>query len=149
MYIPDEDHVMRYVSYNRLEKDEDGNPTGDFLPQAFELRKGEKGLSVNWLEYFKGPRNKKIESSVRKFRETISVGKTSAFGISNVKKILDICVEYGANKVRVLLEEEDDNKSHSVIVRLPQDDEDLCESLAVHAFVECVFNLDIKYLGSE
>jgi len=144
MYIPDNDHVMRHVSYKRLLKDDDGSPIGGFFPEAFELKEEEKGLSVNWLEYFKGTHQENIESSVRKFRETRDVKKSSGFGIALVKKIQSICSEHGADKVRVVLDEEDNNKSHSSIIRLPRDNLDLLQSLAVSCFVDCVFDSEFK-----
>jgi hypothetical protein len=55
--LPDEDHVMRYVSWARLRRDEDDNILG-FLGAAFQLRPDEESLSVNWLEYFDGDRCK-------------------------------------------------------------------------------------------
>ena len=56
MDIPDKDHVIRHIPYNRLLKDADGNiidkngmPYG-ILPQAFELReKDNKKLLVRIL----------------------------------------------------------------------------------------------------
>jgi len=144
MYIPDKDHVMRHVSYKRLLKDEDGNAIGGFLPQAFELKEGEKGLSVNWLEYFGDTYQENIEASARKFRDTRDVRKSSAFGIGIVKNIQDVCAKHGANKVRVVLDEEDDNKSHSIIIRLPRNDLDLLQSLAVTSFTDCVFDSEIQ-----
>lgn len=143
MYLPDDNHVMRHAPYKKLLKDEDGNAIGGFFPEAFELRENENGLSVNWLEYFAGTHQENIEASVRKFREIRSIGKTSAFGISSVDDIQKISSEYGANKVRVVLEEEDDNMSHSVIIRLPRDNIGLRQALAVSAFVGCVFDSDI------
>ncbi len=139
MNLPDEDHVMRHVSFKRLMKDENGNPIG-FLPEAFKLKEKEKGLSVNWLEYFKGSHQLKIEASVNKFRETRDIKKSSAFGIAVVKIVQDVCDKLGATKVRIVLDEQSDNKSHSIIIRLPKDDLALCESLAVTAFIDCVYD---------
>jgi len=51
--LPDEDHVMRFVPWGRLRKDEDDNVLG-FLGDAFKLKPNEDHLSVNWLEYFGG-----------------------------------------------------------------------------------------------
>jgi hypothetical protein len=51
--LPDEDHVVRYVPWGRLRRDEDENVLG-FLPQAFQLRQEEDYLSVNWLQYYDG-----------------------------------------------------------------------------------------------
>lgn len=145
MYLPDDDHVMRHVPYKKLLKDEDGTPIGGFLPQAFELREDENGLSVNWLEYFECTHQDNIEASVQKFRDTRSIGKTSAFGISSVGRIQDVCADHNEDKVRVLLDEIEENKSHSIIIRLPRDNMDLFESLAVSSFTDCVFDSAIKY----
>lgn len=138
MYIPDKDHVMRHVSYKRLLKDEEGKPIGGFLPEAFELKEGDKGLSVNWLEYFKGTHQENIEASIRKFRAIRDIKKSSAFGISITKKIQDVCDKRGANKVRIVLDELDNNKSHSLIIHFPQNNFALSQSLAVEAFVDFV-----------
>lgn len=143
MYLPDEDHVMRHVSNKRLLRDENGNAIGGFLPQAFELRDEEDGLSVNWLEYFNGSHQQNIEASIQTFRTTRRIGKTSAFGISAVKKIQDVCAEHGANKVRVVSRPSKKNKSHSTIIRIPRDNLDLSQSLAVNAFTVCIFDSDI------
>ena len=139
--LPDEDHVMRYVSWNRLRRNEDGNVIG-ILAQAFELRLGEQSLSVNWLEYFDGDRENKIRESVRTFRNTRDVGKKSAFGIANVEKIKRTCSANGA-QVRVVYDPEDNNKAHSAVRRFPRDDLSLLEALAAEAFSELVHNFEI------
>lgn len=145
MYLPDEDRVMRHVSSKRLFRDEDGNATGGFLPQAFALREEENGLSVNWLEYFNGTHQQNIVASVRKFRKVRDIRKSSAFGISIVKTIQDVCADHDANKVRVVSSPSAKNKSHSTIIRIPRDNMELFESLAVDAFTVCVFDSDVKY----
>jgi hypothetical protein len=138
MNLPDEDHVMRYVPWGRLRKDQDDNVLG-FLGDAFKLRPTEDHLSVNWLEYFDGDRNAKIRASVRVFRKTMDVGGKSAFGIGNVAKIKSVCRAYSAT-VRIVYEPRDDNGSHSGIRRLPRDDFTLLEALAADAFVELIHN---------
>jgi hypothetical protein len=139
--LPDEDHVMRYVSWARLRRDEDDNVLG-FLGEACQLRPNEESLSVNWLEYFDGDRDTKIRMSVNIFRQTITVRTKSAFGIGNVAKIKEICRASGAS-ARVVYEPTDNNPSHSAIRRLPRDDLSLLEALAADAFVELVQNTAI------
>lgn len=139
--LPDEHHVMRYVSWNRLRKDENDNVLG-FLGEAFQLKQNEESLSVNWLEYFDRDRDTKIRMSVETFRQTITVGKKSAFGIANVSKIKEICRAYGTN-VRIVYEPTDNNPSHSAIRRLPRDDLSLLDALAADVFVELVQNAAI------
>jgi hypothetical protein len=72
--LPDEDHVIRYVPWGRLRKDEDDNVLG-FLPQAFQLRPEEDYLSVNWVEYHDGDRESQIRLSVWDMRD--SFGKAT------------------------------------------------------------------------
>jgi hypothetical protein len=141
--LPDDHHVMRFVPWNRLLRDDVDNVIG-FLPQAFALRPGEESLSVNWLEYFGGDRITNIRDSVLKFRGTYKVGKKSAFGIANVKKIGDTCSATAGVKVRVVYEPSRKNPAHSGIRRLPRDDLTLLDALAVDAFSELVKNSDVK-----
>jgi hypothetical protein len=139
--LPDEDHVMRYVPWGKLRKDEDDNVLG-FLGEAFRRRPDEEALSVNWLEYFEGEREAKIEASAKTFRTTLKVGPKSAFGIGNVARIKEVCRARGAS-VRIVYEPQDKNKSHSGIRRLPRDDDILLDTLAADAFLELKHNADI------
>lgn len=141
MHLPDEDHVMRYVPWARLRKDENENVLG-FLWQAFELRPDEEELSVNWLEYFDGDRDHRIRESVKLLRATRNVGAKSAYGIGNVEKIKLTCSESGA-QVRIVYAPENGNPAHSVIRRLPRDDSGLLEALATDVFVDLVCNASI------
>ena len=70
--LPNDDHVMRHVSWTRLRKDEDDNILG-FLPDAFQRNENHLSLSVNWLEYFEGERQSQIEACVKMFRKTITL----------------------------------------------------------------------------
>jgi hypothetical protein len=139
--LPDEDHVMRYVPWGKLRKDGDDNILG-FLGEAFKLKPEEDALSVNWLEYFEGDRDAKIQASVRTFRSTLTVGTKSAFGIGNVGKIKGVCRSRSAN-VRIVYEPTDNNKSHSGIRRLPRDDTILLDALAADGFAELIHNAAI------
>ena len=62
--LPDADHVMRYVSKNRLRRDGSDNVIG-VLPQAFEMRATEDALSVSWIDYFTGDKAAKIKQAVQ------------------------------------------------------------------------------------
>ncbi len=44
--LPDDAHIVRYISPSRV--DENGIVNG----KAFRLRSNEKGLSINWLDFF-------------------------------------------------------------------------------------------------
>ncbi len=139
--LPNEDHVMRYVPWTKLRKDENDNVLG-FLGEAFKLKLDEPYLSVNWLEHFDGEREVKIQASVKTFRSTLKVGTKSTFGIGNVGRIKEICRARDAN-VRVVHEPEENNQSHSAIRRLPRDDVMLLDALAADAFLELIHNAAI------
>ena len=136
--LPDEDEVMRHVSWARLKKDENLNVYG-FLPSAFD---DPQGCSVNWLQYFEGDRETKITRSVEMFRATRNVRPKHAFGIAAVKKIKDVCDEFGVS-VKVVYLPEDSNKSHAEIQRIPSESFELLATLADEAFVTLVKNADI------
>ena len=141
--LPDDDHVMRYVPWGKLRRDGDDNDNVlGFLGTAFKLKPDEDSLSVNWLEYFEGDRDAKIQASVRTFRSTLTVGTKSAFGIGNVRKVKEVCRSRGAN-VRIVYEPTDNNKSHSGIRRFPRDDTILLDALATDAFAELIHNTAI------
>lgn len=143
--LPDESHVMRYVSRSKLLTDEDGTVLG-FLSEAFKLRPSESTLSVNWLEYFSGDRQSQIIEAVRLFRNTMDVKPKSAFGVGNVGKIRETCNASGY-KVRIVYDPEQDNPSHAVIKNLPRDELSLLEALAADVFVELIRNADIPQLS--
>jgi len=139
--LPDEDHVMRYVPWTKLRRDENEHVIG-FLPQAFELREEEQSLSLNWLEYFSGDRNQRIRESVNMFRGIRKVGAKSAYGIGNVRHIKEVCDSNGA-RVRIVYEPDRENRAHSEIRRLPRDDLGLLDALATQAFVELVRDAEV------
>lgn len=146
--LPDQDHVMRYVPWTKLRRDEDENVVG-FLPEAFQLRLDaetcsiEEYLSVNWIEYQNGAWVNRIRASVRAIRGARrSVGGKSAYAIGNVGKIKEVCVSNGI-KVRVVHEPENNNPAHSAIRRLPRDDLSLLAALADDVFTDIVRNADV------
>lgn len=61
----DTDHVVRYVKSRDILED------GHLNCSAFQLRPGESGLSVNWIEYFK---NLNKPEQIREVRRLIRLG---------------------------------------------------------------------------
>ena len=147
--LPDEDHIIRYVPWGRLRKDEYDNVIG-FLPQAFEQRDGETYLSVNWLEYHDGDREGQIRLSVWAMRGSFDrpLGAKSAFAIGNVGKVKQTCQTAG-RRVRIVHQPEPDNLGHAAIRQLARDDINLLDALAADAFVDSVNNSDIPPKLSE
>lgn len=140
--LPNDDHVIRYVPWGRLRRDEDDNVLG-FLPQAFQSRPDEPYLSVNWLEYYEGDRDTQLRASLWAMRDSFGVGAKSAFAIGNVGKVKGICRDAGS-PVRIVHEpDEPKNPGHSGIRRLPRDEFSLLAALADDAFSERVNNSDV------
>lgn len=141
--LPDEDHVMRYVPWARLRRDENENVVG-ILPQAFQLRDGEKYLSVNWVEYHPGDWQAQLRASVWAIRRSFErgIGRKSGFGIGQIAQIKSTSIAHGA-RVRIVHEPEEGNPAHSAIRRLPRDDLNLLAALADEVFVDFVRNADM------
>lgn len=140
--LPDEHHVIRHVPWTKLRKDEDENVIG-FLPQAFELRPDETYLSVNWLEYFDGDQQQRIQEAVRAYRKNAHVRKKAVFGVANVGKVKEICHSTGATAVRIVYAPTIDHPSHAAITNTPRDDLALLDAMALDAFVEAVRNANV------
>jgi hypothetical protein len=139
--LPPEDHIIRYVPFGKLRKDEDDNVLG-LLAEAFRRRPGEKYLSSTWLEYFEGNREQQLCLAVQTIRSSLSVGKKSGFAIGNVQKLSLVCAERN-HKIRIVHEPEDDNAAHVAVRRIPSDDEGLLELLAAEMWAELVLNTDV------
>lgn len=142
MQLPDEDHVLRHASYKRLNRDCEGKILG-LLPQAFALRPKDKGLSVNWLEYFDGDQHFQIKESIRELKSVQDIRKSSAFGVAKVSSVKNICIN---NKLTVKIVYTPRNKilSHSEIRQLPMDDLLIQEALAYEAFTKLIPNSEIE-----
>ena len=144
--LPPDDHLVRYVPWGRLLKDENDNVIG-ILGEAFRRRPDENALSATWLEYFSGSRQKQVTSSVRAIRASRSVGGKSGFAVGNVIAISKACAQRN-QKVRIIHEPIKDNKAHASVRRIPRDDLELLEILATEAWAELVLNSSIPE-GSE
>ncbi len=139
--LSDHDNVIRHVPWSKLRRDENDNVLG-FLPQAFELRFGEKSLSVNWLEIFDGDRNAMVRQAIHELRSAKNIGNKSAFGIGNVGNIKTVCKTNGAT-VKIVYAPTHGISSHSEIRDMPSSDLLILEALASDAFTELIHNSDI------
>lgn len=75
--LPDEDHVVRYAGGSLVHED------GEVDGSAFLLRDAELGLSVNWLEYYRGLTKPQQMNEVRRAFQP-SRGPTARFAQLNV-----------------------------------------------------------------
>jgi hypothetical protein len=144
-YLPPEDHVVRYVPWARLRKDEDGNVIG-VLGAAFQLRADEEYLSATWAEYFAGPTHAdRVAEAVRAVRASkMNVTARSGFATGNVNLIKETCLaDKGKHKIRIIHEPEDDNKAHTALRGWPRDNDDLLNLLADEAWSSFVLNKNI------
>jgi hypothetical protein len=108
---------------------------GDFIePAAFRLREEngqfEKGLSVNWLEYFQTPTPQDAIAPLRDI--LISKGRTvggqSKFALLNVGAAKDAAVKY--IPVAIVLAEEPNDPSHSLVKGYEAYNDQVAEELA-------------------
>lgn len=137
--LPLHDHVMRYVSWNKLRKNENDEVIG-ILGEAFKMRDSDKSLSTTWLEYFLGSREEQITAAVRAVRASkLEVKPKSGFAIGEVGAIQADCAALNY-KVRIFHEPEDDNEAHAAVRSLPRDDMELLERLATGAWADWILN---------
>jgi hypothetical protein len=144
-YLPPEHHVVTYVPWSRLRKDEEDNVIG-VLGAAFRLRKDEEYLSATWVEFFKVPSHGGcIAAAAKVIRGSeVKVTTRSGFAIGNVGRIKDICLADKQNhKIRVIHEPEDDNEAHTALRGWPHDNDPLLDLIAEDAWSETVLNIDI------
>lgn len=117
--ISDNHHVSRYVGASNVE---DGQIDG----LAFQLRKNDNFLSVNWLEFF-DLKDKKAE--IQKIREAFAdkgrgVGTKAKFVVLNVGEMREyVQQESDDNRILSVLHDPQDNDlSHSGIYNMRHDD---------------------------
>jgi hypothetical protein len=143
-YLPDEHHVVRYVPWARLRKDEDDNVIG-VLGAAFRMRESEEYLSATWAEFCGGGHPECITSAVKIIRASnLQVTARSGFAVGNVGRVKTVCLsDQRRHRIRVIHEAEDDNLAHAALRGWPRDNEPLLDLLAEDAWSDIVLNKDI------
>lgn len=137
-----DNHVVRYVPFGKLRRDENDIPVG-VLWTAFKLRNNEPYLSTTWLEYFAGSKSEQITGAIRAVRASrLGVTPKSGFAIGRVGAIAATCAERN-HRIRIVHEPEDDNKAHAAVRRMPRDDDELLELLAAEKWSELILNANI------
>lgn len=130
--LPDTDHVVRYVKSRDLLED------GNLNCSAFQLRPGESGLSVNWIEYFKNLT--KLEQ-IHEIRGLIRLsmrpsGRLAELNVGQTRRHVD----YALGFVHSPLPAEDvyaADPSHSEVIGLPAGDSAEAELIG-DMIAECV-----------
>jgi len=143
-YLPLEDHVIRYVPWARLRKDEHDNVVG-VLGVAFKLRKDEEYLSATWVEFFQGAHGERVAAAVKIIRASeIKVKPRSGFAVGNVGRVKEVCLaDKEKHKIRIIHEPADDNEAHTALRGWPRENDPLLELIAEDVWSETVLNSDI------
>lgn len=134
--LPDGDHVMRRVSYQLQERDtNDDSIVLGLLPGAFELRELDNGgLSVTWLEYFRGTHAANISDSIAAISNCMRGSqKRAVFATASVGE-LKAASKKKLTGVRVIYDPTSCNKGHAAVRRLPPEDIEMLDTLAVDTF---------------
>lgn len=145
--IPDEDHVVRYVPYSRQARDADDNLVGNgLLWSALQQRETEASVSVNWLEYHDPAGELSKAERLKLVRDDLAavypIRPKGLMAIGNVGEIKSVCAD-AKSPVRVTHEPSGKNLSHAGIRRLPTEQDDLLETLAVEVFADTVLAAEV------
>lgn len=143
-YLPPEHHVVRYVPWARLRKDDEDNVIG-VLGTAFKLRDEEEYLSATWAEYFQGAHQECVHFAVKAIRGSeINVTPRSGFAVGKVGLIKDACLaDKGRHKIRVIHEAEPENEAHAALRGWPRENDPLLQLIAEDVWSEIVLNKDV------
>ncbi|WP_411196498.1 hypothetical protein [Rhizobium sp.] len=136
-YLLDEEHVVRFVPWGKLRKDEDQNVLG-ILPQAFALRPDEPYLSVTWREFFSGTPSEQLRCAVTAIRNSdLTVGAKAQFAVAQIGDVRPIVENRTkGRKLRIIHEPEPDNEAHAAIRNWPSEDDELFDLLAASAWAQ-------------
>ena len=121
-------HIFRHVGGASID--------GDFIdPAAFRRKRKEhgqieEGLSVNWVEYFHKPTAQEAIPSLRDVfdKKGCKVGSKSKFALLNVGAAKAAAMKYAT--VDIVLDEKDDDRSHSLVKGYEALNEQVAEELA-------------------
>ena len=149
--IADEEHIARYIPWNKLRKDMDDNVIG-ILGEAFKLRPKENGLSSTRLEHFSGTFTQQAHSAVKEVRKYYNVKQKSHFAVGQAGLIKDFFKEQKQIKVHIISFPTQarlhdgtpyKNNSHVLVNKLPNDDMELLDLLASDVWNNLVPNSSV------
>ena len=135
--LPENDHIVRYVKPRNVED-------GRVSIAEFRLRENEKGVSVNWLEYYENLSKEEQLAEVR-VASRLVLRKNGRFAELNVGRIKDFLAEElpGLRVVHTSLDAEEEfsaDPSHSEITGLPSGDSEQADLIA-EMIAKCVCDL--------
>ncbi len=116
-HLPGNDHVVRYCPGSKLA--EDGAP----LATAFYLRRNEKYLSVEWMEYLQQhAKDDPVKKVASIFKEKLNIGSTARMAVLNVGNMRHHVKTQTASTIRVLHEPGKNDPAHAGIHDTAQDE---------------------------
>jgi hypothetical protein len=141
--IDHEHHLLRYVSWARLRKDDNDKVVG-VLGEAFQLRNGEEYLSATWAEFFEQASHEdNVTRAVGILRQSnLQVRPKSGFAVGQVKFIDEDCKACSCS-VRFLHEKETDNPAHSALRGWGKLSDEQLERIAVNSWSSFRLNSEI------
>jgi hypothetical protein len=123
--LPPDNHVARYCSRKFISE------RNSVAPGAFMLKKNERYLSVQWLEYLKQPNR---GEAINKVREMLSrhlkIKRQDRIALLNVERTCKQVVEESGQRIVMLHEPSLNNEAHSGIFGVDQDQELIAEIIA-------------------
>lgn len=123
-HLPLRDCTARYCSGSTISED------GSVSPTAFHLRRGEKYLSVEWLEFLKQPtRTHEIHKVIEILSRKLRLGATSRVAVTKVGDVCGHVMDSIGLEIRFLHEPEPDDPAHSGIFDTAQDEMMIAEHI--------------------
>ena len=122
--VPDGDAITRYCPGKKMEG---GLP----LVTAFELRRGEEYLSVNWLQYWKGiDQATALERVRRDVSKRLDLSKKGAFAVLNAGTVKSVIEEVTRGHAFVTQQPSRNNLSHAGVFGFGITDFEVATALA-------------------
>lgn len=140
--LPENDHIVRYVKPSNIDIESGRVNIAEF--RLRENRPDEKGVSVNWLEYYKNLSKQKQLAEVRKVSR-LKLRKNGRFvelNVGETKKFLSEELP-DLRIIHAPLDAEDEfpaDPSHSEITGLPSGTPEQADLIA-QMIVKCICNL--------
>jgi hypothetical protein len=127
--LPSDSKFVRYVGFNKMEKDEADQVLGPSI-DAFMLKDSHDYLSVTWCEYFEGSAEEQLRCAIEAIRKSkVDVRPKACFCITTAQSLASAISESGRT-FRAVFWPEDDNPAHSGVYGTSDEDLLLLSKLA-------------------
>lgn len=133
--LPNPSRVVRDVPYSRMERDSE---TDEYLrpyPSAFQLKEGERDLSVTWCEYFSGSPDEQLRCAIEALRKSRVIKSSACFCAASTPNILGAIADAGGKGRAVFLPVES-NQAHAGILGIDRENTLLLQLLSEDVWCE-------------